>query len=170
MRACLLRSQILEGAQKVNKVVLVPGLAASTFTLHPLRAELEAAGFECFWPGFDLQTGAHGELDTLSRTLRELGSAVVVGHSLGGLQGVVLAMADNPHLAGVIGLGSPVVGYLNPRVPYFEARSVVGWALPLFGPTEVKRFLVGHATLPFSPAVQKWVLEKLRSLEEKEKN
>ncbi len=148
----------------MNKVVLVPGLAASTFTLHPLRAELEAAGFECFWPGFDLQTGAHGELDTLSRTLRELGSAVVVGHSLGGLQGVVLAMADNPHLAGVIGLGSPVVGYLNPRVPYFEARSVIGWVLPLFGPTEVRRFLVGHATLPFCSAVQEWTLEKLEEI------
>lgn len=150
----------------MNKVVLVPGLAASTFTLHPLRAKLEAAGFECYDPGFDVQTAVHGELDVLANTLRGLGSAVVVGHSLGGLQAVTLALADNPHLAGVIGLGSPVVGYLNPRVPYFEARSVMGWALPLFGPIEVKRFLVGHITLPFSPAVQEWVVNKLRSLEE----
>ena len=149
----------------MNKVVLVPGLAASTFTLRPLRAELEAAGFECFWPGFTVQTAVHGELDSLARMLRELGSAVIVGHSLGGLQGVILALADNPHLAGVVGLGSPVAGYLNPRVPYFEARSVVGWALPLFGPTEVKRFLVGHASLPFFPAVQRWAVEKLQSLD-----
>ncbi len=148
----------------MNKVVLVPGLAASTFTLHPLRAELEAAGFECFWPGFSVQTAVHGELDALARTLRELGSAVVIGHSLGGLQGVLLALADNSHLTGVIGLGSPVAGYLNPRVPYFEARSVIGWALPLFGPTEVKRFLVGHASLPFSPTVQSWAINKLQSL------
>ena len=149
----------------MSKVVLVPGLAASTFTLYPLRARLEAAGFECHWPGFDVQTAVHGELDSLVRTLRGLGKAVVVGHSLGGLQAVTLALADNPYLAGVVGLGSPVVGYLNPRMPYFEARSVMGWALPLFGPAEVKRFLVGHATLPFSPAVQEWVVEKLRGLD-----
>ncbi|KKK76558.1 hypothetical protein LCGC14_2862450, partial [marine sediment metagenome] len=112
----------------------------------------------------------HGELDVLANTLRELGRAVVVGHSLGGLQAVTLALADNPHLAGVIGLGSPVAGYLNPRVPYFEARSIMGWALPLFGPVEVKRFLVGHATLPFCSAVQRWVVEKLEELADENTN
>lgn len=148
----------------MNKVVLVPGLVASTFTLRPLRAKLEAAGFECYDPGFDVQTAVHGELDVLARTLRELGRAVVVGHSLGGLQAVTLALADNPHLVGVIGLGSPVFGYVHPRVPYFEARSVLGWAVPLFGPTEIKRFMAGHISLPFVPAVQDWVVTKLRGL------
>ena len=148
----------------MTKVVLVPGFAASTFTLAPLRARLEGAGFECFHPGFDVQTAVHGELDALARTLRELGSAVIVGHSLGGLQAVTLALADNPHLTGVVGLGSPVLGYVNPRAPYFEARSILGWMLPLFGPTEIKRFMIGHAALPFSSAVQSWTLEKLEEI------
>ena len=91
-------------------VVLVPGLTASTWTLGPLRARLEAEGHECHRPGFETQTGVHGELDTLARTVRGLGPCAVVGHSLGGLQAVVLAMADNPFIQVVVGLGTPILG------------------------------------------------------------
>lgn len=146
------------------RVVLVPGLAASTWTLRPLRRRLEAEGHECHWPGFETQTAVHGELDVLAQTVRPLWPAVVIGHSWGGLQGVTLALADNPYIRAVIGLGSPILGCATPRVPYFEARSVLGWTTPFCGPTEVKRFVTTHALLPFTPAVQDWVVEKLEEL------
>lgn len=145
-------------------IVLVPGLTASTWTLNPLRARLEAEGHACFDPGFETQTGVHGELDKLARTLRKLGDAVVVGHSLGGLQGLILALADNPHLLGVVGLGTPYLGWARPRAPYFEARSLTDGLLPLWGPTEVKRFCTLHVLLPFDGAVRDWVVEKLKEM------
>jgi len=104
------------------------------------------------------------QLKILTYTLRELGRAVVIGHSWGGLQGVTLALADNPHLAAVIGLGTPTLGCVRPRAPYFEARSFFGWTVPLVGPTEIKRFATCHALLPFSSTVQNWIVEKLEEL------
>lgn len=147
-------------------IILVPGLGASTWTLAPLRERLEAEGFECYWPGFETQSGIHGELDKLARTLREVGPAVVVGHSLGGLQGLLLALADNPHLLGIIGLGTPYTGWAHPRTPYFEARSLTDGLLPLWGPTELKRFLTLHVLLAFDGGVHNWIVEKLRSIQE----
>ena len=144
------------------KVILVPGLTASTWTLKPLRVRLEAEGHECHWPGFETQTGVHGELDKLARTLREVGPAVVVGHSLGGLQAVILALADNPHLLGVVGLGTPILGWVHPRVHYYEARSLTDGLLPLWGPTELKRFCTLHVLLAFDGAVHDWIVKKLR--------
>ncbi len=149
---------------KSMDIILVPGLMASAWTLDSLRERLEVEGHKCFSPGFDTQTAVHGELDTLARTLRRLGRAVVIGHSWGGLQGVTLALADNPHIIAVIGLGTPTVGCVRPRAPYFEARSFFGWAVPLVGPTEIKRFATCHALLPFSLAVQNWIVEKLEGL------
>lgn len=146
------------------KVILVPGLTASTWTLGPLRARLEAEGHKCFTPGFETQTGVHGELDKLARTLREVGPAVVVGHSLGGLQAVILALADNPHLLGVIGLGTPILGWVHPRCIYVEARSIIDMWLPLWGPNEIKRFCSLHSLLPFVGGVQDWIVEKLKEI------
>ena len=145
-------------------VILVPGLGASTWTLQPLRERLEAEGYTCHWPGFETQSGIHGELDKLARTLRELGDAVVIGHSLGGLQAVTLALADNPHILGVIGLGTPILGRAHPRAPYYEARSLTDGLLPLWGPTEIKRFCTLHVLLAFDGAVHNWVVEKLMEI------
>ena len=145
-------------------VVLVPGLTASTWTLGSLRHRLESEGFACHWPGFDVQTAIYGELDLLARTVRELGSCALVGHSWGGLQAVTLALADNPHVCGVIGLGTPLLGKVQPRCFYAEARSVMGRCLPLWGATEVRYFNVCHSYLPFSRSVQEFVVEKLRAI------
>ena len=147
-------------------VVLVPGLMASSWTLDPLRHRLEHEDFTCSYP-FATQTAVHGELDKLARTVRELGQAIVVGHSLGGLQAVLLALADNPHLLGVVGLGTPIIGWVHPRVPYYEIRSLSDGLLPLWGPTEVKRFCTLHVLLPFSGVVQNYVIKKLREIEDK---
>ena len=133
--------------------------------MGPLHNRLEAEGFECYAPGFETQTGVHGELDKLARTLREIGPAVVVGHSLGGLQAIILALADNPHMLGVVGLGTPILGWVHPRVPYFEARSITDGLLPLWGPTELKRFCTLHVLLAFDGGVHNWVVEKLQYIQ-----
>ena len=145
-------------------VVLVPGLLASTSSLVPLRARLEAEGHTCHGYGFETNTAVHGELDALARTVRRVGPCAVVGHSLGALYAVTLALADNPYIELVIGLGTPLLGWVHPRVPYFEGRSVTDGLLPLWGPDEVKRFCTLHILLPFSQVVQDWVLEKLASV------
>ncbi len=147
-------------------VVLIPGVAASTLTLCPLRRRLEREGFVCHWPGFEMQTAVHGELDLLARTVRELGSCALVGHSWGGLQAVVLALADNPYVRGVVGLGTPLWGRVNPRAPYYEARSLTDRWLPLVGPLEVRTFFTLHSLLPFDWAVQDFVVEKLSVIAE----
>lgn len=143
------------------KVVLVPGLFAATCSLVPLRKRLEREGHECFWPGFDVDLLVHGELDSLARTVRELGPCAVVGHSAGGLLAVTLAMANNPYIEVVVGLGTPILGWVRPRVPYFEARSLTDGLLPLFGPDDVRRFNTLHVLLPLDPAVQEWVVDVL---------
>ena len=145
-------------------VVLVPGLTASTWTLGPLRYRLESEGFACHWPGFEVQTAVHGELDLLARTVRELGDCALVGHSWGGLQAVTLALADNPHVRGVVRLGTPLLGKVNPRAPYYEARSLTDRLLPLIGPLEIRKFFTLHSLLPFDSAVQDFVVEKLRTI------
>lgn len=148
----------------MNDVVLVPGLTASTWTLGPLRHRLERDGFVCHWPGFETQTAVHGELDLLARTARDLGNCMLVGHSWGGLQSVLLALADNPHVVGVVGLGTPIFGKVHPRAPYFEGRSLTDRWLPLFGPLEIRKFNTLHSLLPFDAAVQDYVAEKLQEI------
>jgi len=44
----------------------------------------------------------------------------------------------------------------------FEARSLTDGLLPLWGPTELKRFPTLHVLLAFDGAVHDWIVRKLR--------
>ena len=147
-------------------IILVPGFTASVDTLHFLRTRLEAEGHVCYGPGFNWNTLVNGEFQNLIDVINGLcGQVVLIGHSAGGLLSVLAADTNlGLDVAGVIGLGSAVVGRVDLDVPYYEARSLIGWLLPLCGADEVKVFPIGHAGLPMAPCVQKWVLAKVREI------
>ncbi len=149
-------------------IILIPGLLAPSEYLHPLRDRLEAAGHDCYDPGFRVNTLFNDELHTLVRRLDDPNNPmdlVLVGHSAGGLLGVQAAQALHPAIAGVIGLGTPLAGLVQLEVPHYEARSLLGILLPLVGPDEVRMFPLSHSCLPFSTSVQDWVLEKLEEMD-----
>ncbi|KKK71277.1 hypothetical protein LCGC14_2915530 [marine sediment metagenome] len=148
-------------------IILIPGLFAPAGYLDPLREVLEDAGHTCYGPGFEVNTLLSGEFQTLIETLEEFDEpAVLVGHSAGGMLAVQAAQAKHPAVAGVIGLGSSVVGLMELEVPHYEGRSLLGGLMvPLVGPDEVKVFPVGHSTLPLTPCVHEWVLDKLEEID-----
>ena len=148
-------------------IVLVPGFTASTDTLRCLRARLEAEGHACHDPGFTWNTLINGELKHLTETIDSIpGPVTLIGHSAGGLL-AMLAAGRRLDVIGVIGLGSPLLGRVDLDVPYYEARSLLGWLLPISGAEEVRTFPVGHALLPFTPCVQNWVVAKLEEINAK---
>lgn len=130
--------------------------------LVPLRRRLERDGFIVRWPGFSMTTFLCEELRHLLAVLDEVGEAVIVGHSAGGLLAVLAAQSRHPNVKAVIGLGTPLLGRVKIPVPYYEARSLLGWAAPLDGASEVKRFLTTHALLPLMPSVQNWISQKIK--------
>ena len=145
-------------------IILIPGFTASIDTLQCLRTRLEAEGHIIHGPGFNWNTLINGEFENLINAIDSIpGPVVLIGHSAGGLL-AVKAAKERLDVAGVVGLGSAVVGRVDLDVPYFEARSVLGWLLPITGAEEVKSFPVGHAALPFMPCVQKWVVERVRRI------
>ena len=148
-------------------VILISGLFAPVGYLDPLRDRLEDAGHTCYGPGFEVNTMLSGELQTLVEQLDNIpGQVVLVGHSAGGSLAVMAAQAKHSAIAGVIGLGSAVVGLVRLEVPHYEGRSLLGGLLvPLAGPDEVKVFPVGHSALPLTPCVQDWVLDKLEEID-----
>lgn len=148
------------------RVILIPGLFAPIGYLDPLRDLLEDAGHVCYSPGFEVNTMLSGELQTLIETLDNTpGPVVLIGHSAGGML-AVMAATGRLDVQGVIGLGSSVAGLVQLEVPHYEGRSLLGGLLvPLAGPDEVKIFPVGHASLPFTPCVQNWVLDKLEEID-----
>lgn len=148
-------------------IILIPGLLAPSEYLHPLRDRLEAAGHNCYDPGFRVNTLLNDELHTLVRRLDDPNNPmdlVLVGHSAGGLLGVQAAQALHPSIAGVIGMGTPLTGLAQLEVPHYEARSLTGLMMPLVGPDEVKTFPVLHSALPLTPCVQEWILAKLEEI------
>ncbi|KKK90063.1 hypothetical protein LCGC14_2726820, partial [marine sediment metagenome] len=148
------------------KVVLVPGLTAHVSYLSSLRERLERDGHEVCWPGFSVTTLVRDELQQLLATVdATFGQVAVVGHSAGGLLAVMASQARGKptvhkgiHL--VIGMGTPLVGDVKLGIPHYEARSVIGWLMPLCGP-EVKRFFLSHSALPIAPETQDWVADIL---------
>lgn len=146
-------------------IILVPGFTARITYLDPLRRRLEEAGHVIHSPGFNRNTMISGEFQALIMQIDSIpGSVVLIGHSAGGLLSV-LAARKRLDVAGVIGLGSVVACNVTLDVPYYEARSLLGWLVPLSGPDEVKRFPVMHNALPYTARVQDWVLEKLEDID-----
>ena len=146
-------------------IILVPGFTASIDTLYFLRNRLEAEGHVCYGPGFQWNTMLNGELRNLIEKVDSMTEpTVLIGHSAGGLLSI-LAATKRLGVAGVIGLGSAVVGKVDMDVPYYEARSLWGLLFPVRGAEEVKVFPVLHSALPLVPCVQEWVLEKVRELD-----
>ncbi len=145
-------------------IILIPGFTASIDTLQFLRTRLEAEGHTCHGPGFNWNTLINCEFQNLIRAIDNIsGPVVLIGHIAGGLL-AVRAASQRLDVAGVVGLGSAVVGRIDLDVPYYEARSLMGWLLPITGAEEVKPFPVSHAALPFMPCVQEWVLRKLEEI------
>jgi pimeloyl-ACP methyl ester carboxylesterase len=143
-------------------IILVPGLFAKAEFFATLRERLEDGGFQCWGPGFHINTLVRDELELLRRRCQRLAPVILVGHSAGGLLSVQVAREGSADVRGVIGLGTPVFAHKLP-VPYCEARSVWGTLLP--SPAhEVKRFLSLHTMLPMTGAVQDWVVEKVNEL------
>jgi len=142
--------------------VFVPGLFAKNWTLQPLRKRLESLGYSCFDAGFLVNYLVAGEYESLVRTLRRVGPAVVIGHSAGGLLAVRAAQEHPDLVLKVIGLGSSVTGVVRCPVPWYESRSLEGMFFPISGPDEVKVFRgTFHALLPTTEEVQDWVISKL---------
>ena len=145
-------------------IVLVPGLFAKNWTLQSLREKLESLGYSCFGSGFWVNCLIAGEYESLVRTLRRVGPAVVIGHSAGGLLAVRAAQEHPDLVLKVIGLGSAVTGIVRCPVPYFESRSLEGTLFPVSGPDEIKMFRgTFHALLPTTEEVQNWVVEKIET-------
>ena len=148
------------------RVVLIPGLMGGSGTLSCLKEKILSAGHTCYSPGFSTFTLLNNELNVLQRTIRELSPVVLVGHSAGSLLGLLLSLTDNSRIIGLIGMGTPMMGFMRPRMPYYEARSIVGKFLPLWGPNEIRYFNTTHASLPCNSGVQAWVIEKLQQIDE----
>ena len=145
-------------------VVLVPGLFAKNWTLQPLRERLASLGYSCFGAGFWVNCLVMGEYESLVKTLRRVGPAVVIGHSAGGLLAVKAAQEHPELVVKVIGLGSAMTGIVRCSVSWYESRSFEGMFLPISGPDEVKTFRgTFHALLPTTIEVQDWVIEKLET-------
>lgn len=151
----------------MSNIILIPALLVPSEYLYPLRDRLEAAGHNCYDPGFRVNTLLNDELQTLVRRLDDPNNPmnlVLIGHSAGGLLGVQAAQALHPAISGVIGLGTPLAGIIKLAVPHYEARSLAGLLMPLVGPDEVRMFPVLHSALPLMPSVQDWVLRKLEEI------
>ena len=145
-------------------IVLVPGLFAKNWTLQSLRERLESLGYSCFDAGFCTNYLVTGEYESLVRTLKRIGPAVVIGHSAGGLLAVRAAQEHPDLVTKVIGLGSAVAGVIGCPVPWLEARSLEGTLFPVSGPDEIKMFRgTFHALLPTTEEVQNWVVEKIEA-------
>lgn len=142
-------------------VILIPGLFQSSAFLQPLRQALERANHAVHSPGFETTTLIGGELRLLLEKLDEVGPAALVGHSAGGLLATFAGQTRHPNIAVIIGLGSPITGEVKTYAPYYEARSILGWLIPLSGAIEIRRFCAMHLTLPQDLAVQRWILEIL---------
>ena len=150
-------------------IILVPGLSAPLEYLTPLGERLAAEGHLIYGCGFKWNTLLNGEYGNLLRELDRswptTDNIVLIGHSAGGLLSVLSAEAEHPAIRAVIGLGTPLAGAHDLSVPYFEARSLFGWLLPLTGPDELRVFPVTHSALPLVPCVQDWIVEKLREID-----
>ncbi len=149
------------------RVILVPGLFAPTNSLDCLRETIEGAGYDCAQPDFGIITLLKGELDILRQLISNTGSSVVVGHSIGSLLGLLASITNRKNIRGVIGMGTPIAGFICPPVPYYEARSCIDGLLPLFGADEVRKFSTLHSMLPFDREVQNWVVRKLNRIDER---
>lgn len=147
------------------KVVLVPGLLSPPHLLHPLRDDLQKAGYDVFmfdcWPTLTVT-----QYKDLLTQLRKNGPAIVIGHSLGGRIAIKAAEILPELFLGVIGLDSFIWGEVKLKVPYFEARGWAGNILQVKGANEIKQTPLPHIIVPLIPCVRQWVLKKIQYLEQ----
>lgn len=147
------------------RIVLVPGMLAPPQWMHPLRDDLVAEGHDIYmfetWPTLTVM-----QYRDLLQQLRGGEPAVVIGHSLGGLLSIMAADRVPELFRGVIGLDSFVWGRVNLQVPYYEIRGWAGCLAPIRGADEVKRTLLPHSIVPLVSCVRRWVLKKVREIDE----
>lgn len=102
-----------------RKILLIPGLMASEHRMEPMRAILNAAGFEAY--GWDMGRNLGPRLDTLEkidRRIEEIGGSsgakvTLVGWSLGGIFAREYAKVAHAKVEGVVTMGTPFSG--DPR-------------------------------------------------------
>jgi len=96
-------------------VLLVPGYLAGDRSLAPLAGRLQLLGYTPHCAAISANVDcATRTTDRLARRLKAISEAhgervLIVGHSLGGLLGRLLAMRHPELVRGVVGLGSPLV-------------------------------------------------------------
>ncbi len=106
-----LRSQVDDSNRKI--VMMIPGFMAGDLTLAPLAKFCEWLGHKTFFTGIWSNSRCPREMvQHLERNLEEIhasfGRVVIVGHSLGGMYALELAVRRPDLIERVITLGSPI--------------------------------------------------------------
>ena len=106
-----LRPQIDDSNRKI--VMMIPGFMAGDLTLAPLAKFCEWLGHKTFFTGIWSNSRCPREMvQHLERNLEEIhasfGRVVIIGHSLGGMYALELALRRPDLIERVITLGSPI--------------------------------------------------------------
>lgn len=139
-----------------RQVLLIPGLLASEQRMEPLRAILQAAGFEAHGWGMGRNLGPRADsLEKIDRRVDEIrrGSGkpvTLVGWSLGGLFAREYAKIASNKVGGVVTMGTPFSGDVRANHAWRLYQLVAGH------PVDCPPFACNREMKPPVPTIALW--------------